>query len=220
MTSHPPGKKKNPNPARVSFCPRREGCYRDGPRFAPCGSDPPPTHTCAGRRRLGDGFRLERCFSLHPYCKRITAAAGPGMGGPRNSTARQSCPRISESPHLVWGNAGQGPWKLHTGRRTLTHHADGLLTASPPYHACRQKIRRSRLLPDGGSSLKATSLASGFGPFPRTAESSARDSKQAPAGLGAPETRRHPRGFLGMAGFCRIWTPSSDALIVKAPLRP
>lgn len=101
-----------------------------------------------------------------------------------------------------------------------TMRMDGLLTASPPYHACRQKIRRSRLLPDGGSSLKATSLASGFGPFPRTAESSARDSKQAPAGLGAPETRRHPRGFLGMAGFCRIWTPSSDALIVKAPLRP
>lgn len=136
MTSHPPGKKKNPNPARVSFCPRREGCYRDGPRFAPCGSDPPPTHTCAGRRQLGDGFRLERCFSLHPYCKRITAAAGPGMGGPRNSTARQSCPRISESPHLVWGNAGQGPWKLHTGRRTLTHHADGRPAHSKPALPC------------------------------------------------------------------------------------
>ena len=40
------------------------------------------------------------------------------------------------------------------------------------------------------------------------------DRKQEIAGLGAPKTQRQLRGFLGMAGFCRIWIPS-NGLIVK-----
>ena len=104
----------------------------------------------------------------------------------------------------------------------LLQYVDDLLITSPTYDKCLQNtIRTLNYLPNRGykfSQKKAQVCKQqvtylGFvlsqgqrGLFP--------DRKRAMAGLRTPKTHRLLRGFLGMAGFCRIWIPNYG-LIVK-----
>ena len=106
--------------------------------------------------------------------------------------------------------------------RVLLQYVDNLLIASPTYDKCLQNtIRTLNYLVNCGykvSQKKAQVCKQqvtylGF-VISQGEWGLLSDRKQAIAGFGTPKTCRQLRGFLGMAGFCRIWIPNYG-LIVK-----
>ena len=102
--------------------------------------------------------------------------------------------------------------KLILDKGLLVQYVDDLIIVSPAYDKCLQNtIRTLNYLANCGYKVSQKEAqickqVTYLGFFLSQGQRDLLpDRKQAIAGLGIPKTHRQLRGFLGMAGFCRIW---------------